>query len=128
MINKIDTGSNEADISLSNKPSLCLHLPYIAIIPPSSIHQSYTALPPYGPAVLSTMPPQWQLLYPWVKHQREVGTTNGISIEFEFRSKFVVLWFKTYSTDHNEIMHTSRQCNCRDVWKISLWSVKYTLN
>ena len=23
-----------------------------------------------------------------------------------------------YSTDHNDILHTSRQCNCRDVYKI----------
>ena len=46
--------------------------------------------------------------------------TNDISIEFEIRPKFAVLWFKMYSTDHNEILHTSRQCNCRDVCKISL--------
>ena len=41
--------------------------------------------------------------------------TNDISIEFEIRPKFEVLWFKMYSIDHNEIVHTSRQCNCRDV-------------
>ena len=29
--------------------------------------------------------------------------------------------------DRNEILHTSRQWNCRDVWKISLWSVEYVL-
>ena len=50
--------------------------------------------------------------------------TNGISIEFEIRSKFGVLLFKICSSDHNEILHTSRQCNCRDVCKISLWSVE----
>ena len=33
-----------------------------------------------------------------------------------------------YSTDHNEILHTSRQCYCRDVCKISLWSVEQILN
>ena len=33
-----------------------------------------------------------------------------------------------YSTDHNEILHTSRQSNYRDVCKISLWSVQYILN
>ena len=49
--------------------------------------------------------------------------TNGISIEFEIRPKFAVLWFKMFSTDHNEILHTSRQLRCRDVCKISLWSV-----
>ena len=34
--------------------------------------------------------------------------TNDISIEFEIRPKFAVLWFKMYSTDHYEILHTSR--------------------
>ena len=29
--------------------------------------------------------------------------TNDISIEFEIRPKFAVLWFKIYSTNHNEI-------------------------
>ena len=53
--------------------------------------------------------------------------TNDISIEFEIRPKFAVLWFEIYSTDHNEILHTSRQCNCRDVCKISLWSVRHIL-
>ena len=33
-----------------------------------------------------------------------------------------------YLTDHNEILITSRQCNCRDVYKISLLSVEYILN
>ena len=27
--------------------------------------------------------------------------TNDISIEFEIRPKYAVLWFKIYSTDHN---------------------------
>ena len=54
--------------------------------------------------------------------------TNDISIEFEIRPKFAVLWFKLYSTDHNEILHTSRQCNCLDVCKISLLSVEHILN
>ena len=35
--------------------------------------------------------------------------TNGISIEFEIRPKFAVLWFKIYLTDHNKILHISRQ-------------------
>ena len=30
---------------------------------------------------------------------------NGISIEFEMRWKFGVLWFKICSTDHNQIWH-----------------------
>ena len=54
--------------------------------------------------------------------------TNDISIEFEIRPKFAVLWFKMYSTDHYKILHTSRQCNCRDVGNISLWLVKQILN
>ena len=29
--------------------------------------------------------------------------TNDISIEFEIRPKFAVLWFRTYSTDNSEI-------------------------
>ena len=33
-----------------------------------------------------------------------------------------------YSTDHNEILCKSQQCNCRDVCKISLWLVKYILD
>ena len=41
--------------------------------------------------------------------------TNAISIEFEIWPKFAVLWFKMCSTDHNKILHTSRQYNCRDV-------------
>ena len=32
--------------------------------------------------------------------------TNDISIEFEIRPKFVLLWFKMYITDHNEILDT----------------------
>ena len=36
--------------------------------------------------------------------------------------------FKIYLTDHNEILHTSQQLHCRDVCKISLWSVEYILN
>ena len=54
--------------------------------------------------------------------------TNDISIEFEIRPNFAVLWFKMYSTDHNEILHTPRQYNCRYVCKMSLWSVWYILN
>ena len=32
------------------------------------------------------------------------------------------------STDHNEILLTSRQLYCRDVCKISSWLVEYILN
>ena len=48
------------------------------------------------------------------------GPTNDISIDFEIRPKFAVYWFKMYCANHNKILHTSRQCNCRDVCKISL--------
>ena len=44
--------------------------------------------------------------------------TNDILIKFEIRPKFAVLRFKMYSTDHNEILHMSRQCNCHDMCKI----------
>ena len=44
--------------------------------------------------------------------------TNGISIEFEIRPKYAVLWFKMYSTNHNATLHTTWQFNCRDVCKI----------
>ena len=54
--------------------------------------------------------------------------TDGISVEFYVRSKFGVRWFKICLADHNEILHTSRQCNCRDVCKISLWSIEYISN
>ena len=54
--------------------------------------------------------------------------TNDIAIKLEIRSKFVVLWFKKCSAEHNKMLHTSRQCYCRDVCKILLWSVDQTLN
>ena len=54
--------------------------------------------------------------------------TNDIPIEFEIRPFLEVLWFKMYFTDHNEIMHTSRQSNCRGVCKFTLWSIDHVLN
>ena len=51
-----------------------------------------------------------------------------ILIEFEIQPKFEVLLFEMYSTDQKEILHMPLQCNCRDVCKISWWSVKYVLN
>ena len=54
--------------------------------------------------------------------------TNDISIEFESRPKYAVLWFKMNSIKHNDILHTARQYNCCGVCKVSSWSVKYTLN
>ena len=54
--------------------------------------------------------------------------TNDILIEFKIGPKFAVLWFEMYSIDHNYILHTSRQCNCGDMCKISFWSVEHILN
>ena len=54
--------------------------------------------------------------------------TNGISIKFESRSKFEVLWFKMWWNDHDEILRKSRQCYCRGVYKRSLWSAEYVMN
>ena len=42
--------------------------------------------------------------------------------------KFAVLWFKMCATDHNEILHASRQCHCRDVCKILLWLAECVMN
>ena len=42
------------------------------------------------------------------------GSTNGISIEFEIRSKFGALWFKIFSADHNVILQTPQQLHSRD--------------
>ena len=33
-----------------------------------------------------------------------------------------------WSTDHNKILHTSRQLHCRAVCKILLWSIEYIFN
>ena len=54
--------------------------------------------------------------------------TDDISIEFDFPPKFAVLSFRGYFTDHNEILHTSRQLHGRDVYKVSLWFVERILN
>ena len=49
-----------------------------------------------------------------------VRPTNNISIEFEIPSKFGEIYFKIYWTNHNKILHKSRQLHCRDVCKIYL--------
>ena len=54
--------------------------------------------------------------------------TNDISIEFEIRPKFGVLWFKMHIADLNDILSTSRQCSYRAVRKLSVWSVENILN
>ena len=66
--------------------------------------------------------------YSYADERSSPRPTNDISIEFEIRPNFGVPWFQMYSTDHNKILHTSQWCNCRDVCKISLWSVELILN
>ena len=84
----------------------------------------------YRPGYWSNLPCNWPSTA-WAYFENDTESspgarpTNGISIEFEIRSKFAVFWFKRYSTDHNKILHTSRQCNCRDVCKILLWWVEH---
>ena len=53
--------------------------------------------------------------------------TDDISIECQIWWNFAMLLFIIDSADRNEILYTS-QCNCRDVCKISLWSVEHILN
>ena len=62
----------------------------------------------------------------YVRPKPGARPTNDISVESEIRPKFAVLWFKMYSTDRNEILHTSRQLHCCDVCKISF--VGHVLN
>ena len=50
-----------------------------------------------------------------------------ISIEFEIRPKKELFWFKTCVIT-TKFCTWSRQCNCRNVCKISLRSVKHILN
>ena len=71
-----------------------------------------------GAANLFTYLTEYIVRYPGAR------PTNDISLEFEFDQNMHC--FKMYLTEHNEIVHTSRQCNCRDVCNILLWSVKYT--
>ena len=43
------------------------------------------------------------------RHHENHWSADHISIEFEIQPKFAVLWFKIYSTNHNEILHMSQQ-------------------
>ena len=52
----------------------------------------------------------------------------GVSAINDISTKYAVLWFKIYSTDHDNILHTSQQWHCCGVCQISLWSVTYVLN
>ena len=62
------------------------------------------------------------------KYSPGAHLTNDISIKFEIQWYFAMFLFIIYSADHNEYLHTSRQWHCRDVSKISLWSVEHTSN
>ena len=53
---------------------------------------------------------QWMLSCDSCHRWPGARPTNAISIEFEILPKFPVICFKMYSTDHNEILHMSRQC------------------
>ena len=66
--------------------------------------------------------------HPFVRATPGARPTKHISIEFEIRWKFKTLWCKIFAADHNHILHMSRQCHCRDVCKISLWSLEYIRN
>ena len=43
------------------------------------------------------------------RDQRGSHSTDFILVEFEILRNFVMLLFSTYSVDHNQILHTSRQ-------------------
>ena len=75
------------------------------------------------------------LLRTTTKHTDKAGITGpgnhptkGISIEFKIRSKFTVLWFEIYKTNRKQILHTSQQCDCRDLCKMLMWFAKYVMN
>ena len=61
-------------------------------------------------------------------HQAAVPLTTFRSNSKLIQYKFALLWFKMWSTDHNEIVNISRQCYCRDVCNILLWAAKWTMN
>ena len=87
--------------------------------------------PTWGPP--GTCRPQMgPMLSPWTLLSGVLPTsgrpTSDVLTKFEIQWNFVMFLFITYSADHNEILHTSRQCNCHDVCKISLWSVAHILN
>ena len=51
--------------------------------------------------------------------------TNGI---FDWIRSSIKFWFKTCSTNHKEILHTSRQLHCCDMCKILLWLAEHVMN
>ena len=53
-----------------------------------------------------------------IRFKPDARLTDGISIEFENRSKIAVPVFKMFSTDYSEILQTLQKCYRRDLWKI----------
>ena len=67
-----------------------------------------------------------------VSHTQQTFLLPGVPLMgFRSNSKFdqnlECFWFRTCSTDHNEILHMSRQRDYRDGCKMSLWSAKYVM-
>ena len=42
--------------------------------------------------------------------------------------KYGVVWVRIWSTDHNKILRTLRQCNWREVYKNAFWWAEYMMN
>ena len=62
-------------------------------------------------------------------HRAGARPTNSILIEFEIRSKYGVFYFKICPTNRiTKKFCTRHDSYCRDMCKISLWSVEYILN
>ena len=109
-------------------------LPGVAL--PACVCQAVATVPP-GQATARNL-----LIQPRCPHPRCLTVSGGSChaqvkdlahipltiFQSNSKSNQNMLWFKMYTIDHKEILHTSRLCNCRDVCKISLWSVKYDLN
>ena len=70
----------------------------------------------------------WELMYMCRFHSSGACPTNDTRTKPETRAKSDALRLNTYPTDHNEISHTPRQCNGRDVWKTAPRSAEHTPN
>ena len=70
----------------------------------------------------------WELTYMCRFHSSGACPTNDTRTKPETRPKSDALQFNTYPTDHNEISHTPRQCNGRDLCKTAPRSAEHTSN
>ena len=61
-------------------------------------------------------------------HSSGACPTNDTRTKSETRTKSDALRLNTYPTDHNEISHTPRRCNGRDVCKTAPRSAEHTPN